>query len=88
MSRIGDAWVLHACGDFDRDDRNLVRAQFTHRRVTLDGDVITVWPRPRKDVMTGVGTLPRNHPRPAAAAPGAGGSARPARRGRLCGRRR
>ncbi|MFE1437137.1 hypothetical protein [Streptomyces sp. NPDC058739] len=47
VSRIGDAWVLHACGDFDLDDLNLVRDQFTHRRVTLDGDVITVWPRPR-----------------------------------------
>ncbi|MFF0205835.1 hypothetical protein [Streptomyces sp. NPDC005017] len=48
VSRIGDAWVLHACGDFDLDDLNLVRDQFTHRRVTLDGDVITVWPRPRE----------------------------------------
>ncbi|MEU6071086.1 hypothetical protein ABZ864_43250 [Streptomyces sp. NPDC047082] len=43
---IGDAWVATAAGEFDVDDLNLVRSQFPHRRVTLDGDVITVWPRP------------------------------------------
>ncbi|HET6857469.1 MAG TPA: hypothetical protein VFH94_10285 [Streptomyces sp.] len=32
--------------DFDLDDLNLVRRQFSGRRVTLDGDVITVWPAP------------------------------------------
>ncbi|MET9735868.1 hypothetical protein ABZZ79_36170 [Streptomyces sp. NPDC006458] len=48
VCRIGDAWVLHATGDFDVNDFNLVREQFTHQRVTLDGDVITVWPRLRE----------------------------------------
>ncbi|MFJ3310721.1 hypothetical protein ACIPSA_48835 [Streptomyces sp. NPDC086549] len=46
MSRIGDAWVATAAGDFDLDDLTLVRRQFPHRHVTLDGDVITIWPRP------------------------------------------
>ncbi|MGW7385305.1 hypothetical protein [Streptomyces sp. NPDC054794] len=46
MSRVGDAWVVTAGGDFDLADLNLVRRQFPHRHVTLDGDVITVWPRP------------------------------------------
>jgi hypothetical protein len=31
-------------GDFGLDDPNLVRRQFPGRLVTLDGDVITVWP--------------------------------------------
>ncbi|MEV0186790.1 hypothetical protein AB0I54_47610 [Streptomyces sp. NPDC050625] len=35
-----------AAGEFDVDDLTLVRSQFPRRRVTLDGDVITVWPRP------------------------------------------
>ncbi|MFJ5779267.1 hypothetical protein [Streptomyces sp. NPDC093094] len=48
VSRIGDAYVLTACGDFGLDDLNLVREQFPHHRVTLDGDVITVWPRHRQ----------------------------------------
>jgi hypothetical protein len=43
---IGDAWVATAAGEFDVDDLHLVRSHFPHRRVTLDGDVITVWPRP------------------------------------------
>ncbi|WP_286246619.1 hypothetical protein [Streptomyces graminofaciens] len=30
--------------DFDLDDLNLVRHRLPGRRVTLDGDVITVWP--------------------------------------------
>jgi hypothetical protein len=46
VTHLDDAYVVHACGDFDIDDLNLVRRQFPHRRVTLDGDVITVWPRP------------------------------------------
>jgi hypothetical protein len=46
VTHLDDAYVVHACGDFDIDDLNLVRSQFPHRRVTLDGDVITVWPRP------------------------------------------
>jgi hypothetical protein len=48
VSHLNGAWVLHASGDFDLDDLNLVRRQFPHRRVTLDGDVITVWPGPRE----------------------------------------
>ncbi|MFE6020797.1 hypothetical protein ACFQ6O_29995 [Streptomyces sp. NPDC056441] len=31
-------------GDFDLADLNSVRRRFTDRHVTLDGDVITVWP--------------------------------------------
>ncbi|MER6678535.1 hypothetical protein [Streptomyces sp. NPDC000983] len=40
---------MHAAGEFDSDDLNLVRRRFPQRHVTLDGDVITVWPRPRQD---------------------------------------
>ncbi|MEU6260448.1 hypothetical protein [Streptomyces sp. NPDC047043] len=36
--------MVQGTGDFDLDDLNLVRRQFPHQRVTLDGDVITVWP--------------------------------------------
>ncbi|MGW7258682.1 hypothetical protein [Streptomyces sp. NPDC054834] len=46
VTRLDDAWVLNAAGDFDADDLDLVRRQFPHHRVTLDGDVITIWPRP------------------------------------------
>ncbi|MGW5637643.1 hypothetical protein [Streptomyces sp. NPDC003832] len=49
ISHVGDALVVHAAGEFDRDDLNLVRSRFPQRHVTLDGDVITVWPRPRQD---------------------------------------
>ncbi|MGW0719799.1 hypothetical protein ACWD3K_34355 [Streptomyces sp. NPDC002778] len=48
MSNVGDAWVLQAAGDFDGDDLPLVRDQFPGQYVTLDGDVITVWPRPKE----------------------------------------
>ncbi|WP_328876334.1 hypothetical protein OHT76_43355 [Streptomyces sp. NBC_00287] len=48
MSRIGNAWVVQAAGDFDLDDLNQVRGRFPQHHVTLDGDVITVWPRPRE----------------------------------------
>ncbi|MDQ1041861.1 hypothetical protein QFZ76_000096 [Streptomyces sp. V4I2] len=46
VSRIGTACVIQGTGDFDLDDLNLVRHRFPNRRVTLDGDVITVWPTP------------------------------------------
>lgn len=48
VSRIGNAWVVQAAGDFDLDDLNQVRGRFPQHHVTLDGDVITVWPRPRE----------------------------------------
>ncbi|MET7609357.1 hypothetical protein ABZS96_45095 [Streptomyces avermitilis] len=38
--------MIQGAGDFDLNDLNLVRHQFPGRRVTLDGDVITVWPTP------------------------------------------
>ncbi|MDQ1051874.1 hypothetical protein [Streptomyces sp. V4I2] len=49
VSRIGSACVVEGSGDFDLDDLNLVREQFPGRRVTLDGDVITVWPTLRHE---------------------------------------
>ncbi|MFF8868120.1 hypothetical protein ACF08B_39490 [Streptomyces sp. NPDC015139] len=45
VAAIGDAWVATTVGDFVIDDFHLVRRQFPGRHVTLDGDVITVWPR-------------------------------------------
>ncbi|MFJ8509688.1 hypothetical protein [Streptomyces avermitilis] len=44
VSFVGSACVVQGADDFDLDDLNLVRHQFPGRRVTLDGDVITVWP--------------------------------------------
>lgn len=44
VSFVGSACVAQGAGDFNLDDLNLVRHQFPCRRVTLDGDVITVWP--------------------------------------------
>ncbi|MFG2794152.1 hypothetical protein [Streptomyces sp. NPDC048419] len=44
VSHIGSAHVLDATDDFDQHDLALVRRQFPGRHVTLDGDVITVWP--------------------------------------------
>ncbi|WP_455362578.1 hypothetical protein [Streptomyces sp. SYSU K21746] len=38
--------MVEGIEDFDLDDLNLVRRQFPGRHVTLDGDVITVWPKP------------------------------------------
>ncbi|MFD7379150.1 hypothetical protein ACFVW1_44840 [Streptomyces olivochromogenes] len=38
--------MIAGTGDFDLDDLNLVRRHFPFLRVTLDGDVITVWPAP------------------------------------------
>ncbi|SHH34506.1 hypothetical protein SAMN05444521_0190 [Streptomyces sp. 3214.6] len=43
-SRIGDAWVMQGVDDYDLEDLNALRRRFPGRRVTLDGDVITVWP--------------------------------------------
>lgn len=36
--------MVEGTGDFDPNDLQLVRHQFPDRLVTLDGDVITVWP--------------------------------------------
>ncbi|MFM9705574.1 hypothetical protein [Streptomyces galilaeus] len=44
VSFIGSACVVTGAGDFELDDLNLVRHTFPDRHVTLDGDVITVWP--------------------------------------------
>lgn len=44
VSHIGDACVVHGSCDFDLSDLIAVRGRFPDRRVTLDGDVITVWP--------------------------------------------
>jgi len=47
VSQVRSAWVLHSYGeDFAPEDLNLVRRRFPGRHVTLDGDVITVWPHP------------------------------------------
>ncbi|MFD7284207.1 hypothetical protein ACFV80_46405 [Streptomyces sp. NPDC059862] len=43
----GDAMVLTAAGDFADADAEHVRRQLPARHVTHDGDVITIWPRPR-----------------------------------------
>jgi hypothetical protein len=45
VTHIGSACVVEGRGDFDPDDLDLVRSQFPDRLVTLDGDVITVWPQ-------------------------------------------
>ncbi|MFG2950514.1 hypothetical protein [Streptomyces adustus] len=47
MTQHGDAWVATGAVDFTPDDVHLVRHHFPGRHVTLDGDTITVWPRPR-----------------------------------------
>ncbi|MBA4866217.1 hypothetical protein H1V43_33840 [Streptomyces sp. PSKA54] len=46
VSYVGNACVIEGNGDFDLDDLHLVRRRFPDQRVTLDGDVITIWPRP------------------------------------------
>ncbi|MFJ8787002.1 hypothetical protein [Streptomyces sp. NPDC102476] len=38
--------MLEGTEYFDLDDLILARWQFPERRVTLDGDVITIWPPP------------------------------------------
>ncbi|MGW0770760.1 hypothetical protein [Streptomyces sp. NPDC002676] len=52
VSHIGSACVIEGTGDFAPKDLYLVRRRFPDRYVTLDGDVITVWPpaRPRHPV--------------------------------------
>lgn len=46
VSRFGSAFALEGTEHFDLDDLILARWQFPERRVTLDGDVITIWPGP------------------------------------------
>ncbi|WP_329331218.1 hypothetical protein OG866_00285 [Streptomyces sp. NBC_00663] len=46
VTHIGRACVIQGHTDFTPDDLRLVRDRFPHRHVTLDGDVITVWPTP------------------------------------------
>ncbi|MFF4361042.1 hypothetical protein [Streptomyces sp. NPDC001604] len=36
--------MVQGIGDFDFDDLSRVQRRFPDRHVTLDGDVITVWP--------------------------------------------
>ncbi|MET8453137.1 hypothetical protein [Streptomyces sp. NPDC005209] len=40
--------MVHGNGDFDLTDLSTVRSHFPDRHVTLDGDVITVWPPVRQ----------------------------------------
>lgn len=44
VSQVGDAWVLQGAGDYDLTDLNELRRRFPDRRVTLDADMIIVWP--------------------------------------------
>jgi hypothetical protein len=44
VTRIGRACVIEGLTDFGPDDLRLVRDRFPQQHVTLDGDVITVWP--------------------------------------------
>jgi hypothetical protein len=44
VSYVGAARVIHGRSDFDLADLNAVRGRFPGQHVTLDGDVITVWP--------------------------------------------
>jgi hypothetical protein len=44
VTYVGSACVVEGTGDFTVADLQLVRRQFPDRLVTLDGDVITVWP--------------------------------------------
>ncbi|MEU9918947.1 hypothetical protein [Streptomyces sp. NPDC051001] len=41
---MGSACVIQGSGDFDPQDLAAVRRRFPGRYVSLDGDVITVWP--------------------------------------------
>lgn len=47
VAYIGDACVVRGSDDFDHADLTAVRGRFPGRHVTLDGDVITVWPQAR-----------------------------------------
>ncbi|MGX4695517.1 hypothetical protein JNUCC63_42090 (plasmid) [Streptomyces sp. JNUCC 63] len=49
VSYVGDACVVQGSGDFDLADLTTVRCRFPDRHVTLDGDVITVWPPARRE---------------------------------------
>ncbi|CAM5672543.1 putative protein OS=Streptomyces griseomycini OX=66895 GN=FHS37_007368 PE=4 SV=1 [Streptomyces griseomycini] len=49
VSYIGDACVVQGSSDFGVGDLSRVRGLFPGRYVTLDGDVITVWPSPRQE---------------------------------------
>ncbi|MFF8638969.1 hypothetical protein ACF052_32805 [Streptomyces pilosus] len=40
--------MVQGSNDFDIADLSQVRGLFPGRHVTLDGDVITVWPPPRQ----------------------------------------
>ena len=48
VSYVGNAYVVHGSSDFDLADLHAVRHRFASRHVTLDGDVITVWPPVRQ----------------------------------------
>ncbi|MER6405900.1 hypothetical protein ABT269_20675 [Streptomyces viridosporus] len=41
--------MVQGSGDFGVGDLSRVRGLFPGRHVTLDGDVITVWPLPRQE---------------------------------------
>ncbi|MDN3028623.1 hypothetical protein [Streptomyces sp. S.PB5] len=45
VAQIGSACVVQGAGDFDLEDLAVVRRRFPGRYVSLDGDVITVWPQ-------------------------------------------
>lgn len=45
VSYIGNACVVEGTGDFGPEDLAVVRRRFPNRYVSLDGDVITVWPQ-------------------------------------------
>ncbi|MGW1894148.1 hypothetical protein ACWCP6_28455 [Streptomyces sp. NPDC002004] len=47
VSWVAGAVVVESDDDFDEQDLYLVRHRFPNRHVTLDGDVITVWPASR-----------------------------------------
>ncbi|MFE4413240.1 hypothetical protein [Streptomyces sp. NPDC056821] len=49
VSYVGDACVVQGSSDFDLADLTTVRCRFPDRHVTLDGDVITVWPPARQN---------------------------------------
>ncbi|MFF7451625.1 MULTISPECIES: hypothetical protein [unclassified Streptomyces] len=44
VSYVGSACVVQGTCDFDPEDLATVRRRFPGRYVSLDGDVITVWP--------------------------------------------
>ena len=48
VTYVGSACVVQASNDFDLADLDMVRGRFPDRHVTLDGDVITVWPPARQ----------------------------------------